>query len=467
MNLVIDCDAGASPMRPGAQLTEKRCWVAINTFLLVCIFLAVPGLGVVARYIYPAITFALATFLYKNSRPLYFGFCWWSWILTAEFVRFVEYSSSSFDTSRIMLAAPYLTCLVVLPTAIKQLLQVRESMSILLFPVVAVLYGSVISANQGVSSLILFKSTLEWLCPVLFAFSITESWRQYPHYREVLTKLCRWAILLLGVYGVIQYLIAPPWDRYWLEQIALHELAGGAFGQPEPFKIRVYSLMNSPGEFAIFSSACLLIQFCDQNLTSLGTSLGGYLSFLLAAVRSAWGGWLVGMMVLLSVPRPRLHSKAVLMGILAVLVLVPLVSMEQFSDTVTSRLDTFNDLENDGSKLARVATYGRLLPQALTSIVGMGIGRAPGSDSAVLDSLLSIGWIGVLPYLTGLLIPLFLILKRPIEGSDDFLQACKAIYLGSLLQLGFGSAMLGLSGTVLWGFSALVISGFRYGLDRD
>lgn len=465
--LGYDIDAAAYGRTATAQLADKRCWVAINVFLIICVGLAVPGLGVVARYVYPAITFVLATYLYNNSRPLYFGFCWWSWIGTAEFVRFVEYSSSSFDTSRIMLAAPYLTCLVVLPTAIKQLLRVRQNMSPLLLPVVAVLYGTIISANQGISFLILFKATLEWLCPVLFAFSITESWRQYPRYRKVLTKLCRWAIILLGVYGIIQYLIAPPWDRYWLEQIAANGLAGNAFGQPAPLQIRVYSLMNSPGEFAVFSSACLLIQFCDRNLTSLGTSLAGYISFLLAAVRSSWGGWVVGMMVLLSMPRPRLHSKAVLMGVLAILILIPVLSMEEFSDTVTSRFETFGDLDNDGSKLARVSTYRRLLPQALTSVVGMGIGRAPGSDSAVLDSLLSIGWIGVLPYLAGLLIPLFLIIKRPIEGNDDFLQACKAVYCGSLLQLPFGSAMLGLSGTVLWGFSALVVSGVRYDLYKE
>lgn len=446
------------------EISSKSSWQVITAFIAICLFLTVPGLGIVARAVYPAITLALAAYLYRTNRPFYFGFCIWSWILTAEYVRLVEFSSRSFDTERLMLAAPYLVLAFLFPNAISQLLQLRKRLSLFLLPLAAILYAVVTSLVQGVDTTSIVKAVLDWSCPVLLAFFIAENWKNYPAYRQVLINVFKLALILLSAYGIIQFLIVPPWDRYWLEKISFYNLAGGAFGQPEPFKIRVYSLMQSPGEFAIFLNAILLTQLSDRKLVSLPINIAGYLSFFLTTVRSVWGGWIVGALLLLSMPRPQIHTKFILLGLLGFFVLLPLISMEQFSDIVLSRIDSFGNLENDVSGQARLNTYAEYLPLAINSVIGNGLGRVPSLDSAVLETLLSFGWIGSVPYVLGLLMPGFLILKRPIERQDTFFQACKAIYIATLIQLLFGNAMIGASGVVLWGFSGFVVAGYKYNI---
>ncbi|MBE9029535.1 hypothetical protein IQ266_07130 [filamentous cyanobacterium LEGE 11480] len=442
--------------------SNTEVWPMVAVYLVVCVAFFVPGMATIAKFLYPFLTFLIALFLYKNDRPLYLGFCWCSWILTSGFTRIVEYNSGSFDANRLMLSAPYLVGFAVLPSVVSRALKVKSNLVPMLIPIMGVLYASIVALIADVSLMSFFKDFLDWLAPLLFAFFIVDNWSLYPRFREVTIEVFKWSVVVLGIYGVVQFVLAPPWDRYWLNQISANGLAGNSFGLPQPFGIRVFSLMDSPGVFAIFLSAALLIQLSTCNMMALVASMGGYLSFLLTVVRSVWGGWSVGLLFLISMPQPRLHRRVLFAMLCIACLLLPIVWSNNFSDIIVSRFETFGDLESDGSGQARLSIYAKYLNQALESFVGMGIGRAPGVDSALLDSLLSLGWIGVLPYLAGLLIPIYLILKRPIENEDTFLQACKAIYIATLLQLPFGSAMLGPSGVILWGFAGFVIAGCKF-----
>ena len=70
---------------------------------------------------------------------------------------------------------------------------------------------------------------------------------RYDEQKQAVEKCFTWAVLLLGAYGIYQYIAPPPWDCAWLEG-----LPGGyenlSFGHPTPFEIRVWSTSNSPGE---------------------------------------------------------------------------------------------------------------------------------------------------------------------------------------------------------------------------
>ena len=73
-------------------------------------------------------------------------------------------------------------------------------------------------------------------------------------------------------------------------------------GTPEPLGIRVFSTMNSPGPFANVLLAGLLILLTNENFSARPRLRAvGYLSFLLLSlVRSAWIGWFLGLLSLLS-----------------------------------------------------------------------------------------------------------------------------------------------------------------------
>jgi hypothetical protein len=84
------------------------------------------------------------------------------------------------------------------------------------------------------------RAFLEWLTPILFGFHLFIHWRHYPSYRQNIQRIFLWGVLVMGVYGVLQYLVAPEWDRFWLINVK-------AFGSAEPLAIRVFSTVNSPG----------------------------------------------------------------------------------------------------------------------------------------------------------------------------------------------------------------------------
>ena len=60
--------------------------------------------------------------------------------------------------------------------------------------------------------------------------------------------------MVMGAYGVWQYMVAPAWDGFWIESTGLL-----TFGKPEPRQIRVFSTMHSNGPFAVTMMAALLL----------------------------------------------------------------------------------------------------------------------------------------------------------------------------------------------------------------
>ena len=44
-----------------------------------------------------------------------------------------------------------------------------------------------------------------------------------------------------GLYGFLQYLDPPIWDRYWMAYTTI-----ASIGQPEPYMVRVFSTLNAP-----------------------------------------------------------------------------------------------------------------------------------------------------------------------------------------------------------------------------
>src|SRR5579871_1409389 len=69
---------------------------------------------------------------------------------------------------------------------------------------------------------------------------------------EAYERLARTLLIfggIAGAYGVFQYVFAPPWDTAWMQNVAAE-----SFGQPLPFEIRPFSVLNAPGPFANFEA---------------------------------------------------------------------------------------------------------------------------------------------------------------------------------------------------------------------
>ena len=220
--------------------------------------------------------FIVGLFLYWRYPLLYLGFTWWIWFLTPLVRRFVDYRSGWVDPN-IILVAPFLVTLISGISFIKYL---PKSYRIGAFPFVmaifSVCYGSMVGLIYF-DKVLVIRTTLDWITPILFGFHLFVNWRNYLQYRRNIQNVFTWAVFLTGIYGILQYLIAPEWDKFWLIQTKLN-----TFGDPEPLGIRVWSTMHSPGPFALVMMAGLILLFSSQHFLRLFASVAGYLAFLLS-----------------------------------------------------------------------------------------------------------------------------------------------------------------------------------------
>jgi hypothetical protein len=151
---------------------------------------------------------------------------------------------------------------------------------------------------------------------------------------------------------------------------------------------------------------------------------------------------------------------------------IPLVTIEPFSTTITTRLQTLSNLQEDDSANVRKEIYERGLSSALTNVLGNGIGNTfiveEGQlkpvviDSGILDIFLTLGWFGAVFYLGGMLLLVYNVFQYSEFRFDPFMAAARAIFIGSFMTLLGGSTMLGFSGAVLWCFLSIAIAAHKY-----
>ncbi len=71
-----------------------------------------------------------------------------------------------------------------------------------------------------------------------------------------------WAGMTMALYGIAQFVLLPEWDAQWMRNVI--ELGLDSIGQPEPFAVRVFSTMNSPGSFGIMLMAAIIVALKTQ-----------------------------------------------------------------------------------------------------------------------------------------------------------------------------------------------------------
>lgn len=83
-------------------------------------------------------------------------------------------------------------------------------------------------------------------------------------------------------------------------------------------------------------------------------------------------------------------------------------------------------------------------------------------DSGVLDMFFTLGWLGAIPYLGGLILIIFSVTKYSEARFDSFVSAARAIGISAAAQLIIGSGMLAIAGMILWGFLAMAMAAHKY-----
>jgi O-antigen ligase len=178
--------------------------------------------------------------------------------------------------------------------------EIRPSFHILYFPLfVYALDSSVSSIANGASKHAFGESAL-WLKCLLFPAALIL-FRNVPRTKELALKTFLAFGIFSSLYGFVQYFALHQRD---LE----HRITG-----PAPH-VMTYSGLMLPVALMF-----LVLWIHDRrNLWLLGGTVVTTLTLLMTFTRSAWLGWLVAVLVLATLKRPRLLAYAVPVGILVI-----------------------------------------------------------------------------------------------------------------------------------------------------
>jgi hypothetical protein len=431
------------------------CWVAIWALTIITVVGIVAGLGKVLNLLFPLGAFAVGILLYQRNSVLYLGFNWWIWCLTAFVRRLADFYGSYTEPSPILLA-PYLVTIVCFWTMLRYLPQAKRlgGLSFVLAGA-GVLYGFFIGLVAKGEAFPVFRGTLDWLVPIPFGFYLLVNWRQYLEFRQNTYRVFTWLAIVMGIYGVIQFVSLPEWDRSWL---VLSEFT--VSGNPDE-GVRIWSTMQSGEPFAAFMAGLLLVLLISNLPLSLPASIVGYVSFLLALVRSGWLGWAAGLLTLVASLKAKFQMRLVVIAIVLSLAVVPIATMEQFSDRIATRLDSLTNVQEDTSARGRQEAFRTNINKALVSMVGEGIGRET-QDSNLLAMLFYLGWIGSLLYSSGFILLLLEGFTNTDIRLDPFIGAARAVAMTTIIRIPVNGSLLGVSGMLFWGFLAFTIAATRF-----
>jgi hypothetical protein len=446
--------------------TRETGWVIGSTAIAVAA-LTVFG-GTPARYGIPVLTTAAAWYLYRKAPVVYVSFVWWLLFLICFIRRFIDYRSGYSDQS-VVLAAPLLAALVCFPAVLqrREVWRLRSSLPFIL-GFTACVYG----VGAGLLCLpkrALLVSSLSWFPPLVFGFFVFSEFiageRNQDHL-EYLEKTFCWGVLAMGLYGIYQYVAAPGWDTLWMTSTGM-----GSIGTPEPFGIRVFSTMNSPGAFGYTMVGALLLLF-RRGLLPVLAGGAGMIALLLSNVRAAWAA--VAIALILLAIRDRRHLGKLLVGAaLMAICVVASMTIAPIHTAIEHRFQSFNNLEDDTSYQERSSGYEEMVPYVEQDPLGMGLGTMDtlfqdkttlGSrDSGIWEILLSLGWIGGTAYFAGLGMLAWKSWKIDEKRTPtEILAGCIAI--GLICQLALGSVMIGVTGIEIWSFGAIAMG--RLGMDE-
>lgn len=431
--------------------------VILNLCLLVGLMMS-PSIHVVrlVNLFYVALSAGVGFWLYISNPPLYLGFVWWMWFLTPFIRRLVDYQFDSFTHPKeaLILLAPYVVTSLAAFTLIRygKLLLKREGAPFLM-ALLGVLYAFLVGVVKNGA----FRASmglLEWLIPIFIGFHVYALWRQYPVHRRVIRSTFVFGGFVLGTYGVLQFFVLPPWDAFWMVGSGMNSI-----GPPIPLELRVFSTLDAPGAFASLIIPSLLLVFDSRSMLGKMSIVPVFISFLLTFVRSAWGGWVIGMFFIAWQSTGRLRLRLIAVTTIAALIIVPITLTGSMADRTTERVETFANLSEDGSLIERQEMYQTYTIEALLNPLGAGLGSIA-FDSGFVTILWQAGWVGSFFFLGGLLWLTWKVI-RPSSITDPFLVILSSVVMSYLFLMAFGQAF-GVLGCVLWSFMGLILAGRRH-----
>lgn len=420
------------------------------TLLTVALLAVKPGL---LRFGFPAATCFFGYRLYRKNENYFLSLLLWIYILSPLLRRLIDWKTFYQDQSPVLLA-PLLITLIPAIDFRRRLMSIEPILRwITLIALFGIAYGAGIGWLKHPGQAVLL-ATLNWVAPIVLCVFVA-SIREREELVRVLTRTVLCSVLAMSLYGIYQYVVAPPWDNFWLRSI--DEIAvAPSFGNPEPFGIRVWSTMNAPGPFSLVLGTFLIWLAIRETLISTAVAAIGYATLLLTLVRSAWLVTAVGLLLIFIGCRPRVRPKGFLALLFIFAILLFGIGHISQAAVIQKRFHTFSDLKDDGSANERLDLYKYMATVILKTPAGNGLDNTNVLHGYPLDSSLillfyMLGWIGASCYLVSFLLIVVELVRR-FRSSIRPRVAAASIVLALLTQSTGGDVLFRQGGVMLWLF---------------
>lgn len=438
--------------------------------------LAIPSTAPLVELAYPVVALCGALILVRRRPDAYLEFILWMWLLTPGVRRIVDYAGGWNPVSPVMLAAPLAT-LAAAPLVLRRwgALPPRQARPLRIVMVIVAYAAALGAVRNGIGASI--ADALLWTSPLVLAFYVLAQQTHQADFTTALRRVAVLAALLLGAYGVFQYIAIPPWDAYWMQNAPLNSI-----GSPEPFEVRVFSTLNSAGPFGTVMAVLLLIIASAGRAARSGwrqvALLVGLAGLGLSSARTGWLVLIVGMAVILLLGRAQ--SRAGVVWVVTGMALFLAVG-GPLSAVVIDRAEESRVISEDDSFQARTNLYASFGPVVLANPVGAGLGAtgvatkvgntgqlgALGNlDSGLLSALHTFGLTGGLVYLSVVGWQTFVLLRAAwSRGSPVVILAATVTpaLAGQLLSGG----LTGVIGLLFWLFWALGMTGLHSAVETS
>jgi O-Antigen ligase len=453
-----------------SNISNKPAWISIFLLILVLGLAIISGVAPILILSFHVGPLLVAFFLFRRYPVYYFNFTLWMWFISPLIARIATHKLGYMIPGASAMAPTISSFTFV--TFIKSIPKIYQKGNSNAFPFIlcfgSVLYSSFLRFIRyplGTSPLNDMGLVMQSLTPITLGFYLYVNWKHYSLYKKTILKSIPWIALFISGYGVIQFLVAPEWDTQFL----LNTVGFASYyGLAEPLGIRVWSTMTNPLSFAVNLMAVLvLLNACGGPIRLIASSVG-YLAFLLTQSRTGWYTWLLATATTLVSIKAR-HQLYFFFSILIIILIVAITaSQEPFLSLITDRFQTFSNLSEDASAQGRLQQTSVFLNFGLTEFIGQGNGSEPflhnviklpqsgeygsflsGYDMGFLQILIAFGWLGAVPYISGLVILTSrLFLSFPVK-NDLFAISARSIVFASIIRV--------LTTNIVWGEFALPI----------
>lgn len=406
--------------------------------------------------------------LYLRNRTTGLAAVWVIWLL-APFVRRIFFLSEPLERADPLALAPFLVTGVVVLLELQRTSLGPRLRRVLPF----VTAGYAIGIPTGL------VASPESAAFALFAY-LTAAGCLVIGYREggangmlALPNVLLIAMPLVALYSLRQYYLPlPEWDDVWLATAEINSA-----GSDDGDRVRPWGTLNSPGTNAlILGMACVVLLTKDRinvlrpwDALLMGGGLVVVGALAVTYVRSVWAGVAVAVIAVLVVTRGLAIRRVGVVALVCV-ALAPVAFSGSTGAALSDRVGTFSALGDDESGQARLNTPLEILPVAITSPLGRGIGTAGEAsrlaggggfrytDNGYLSLMYQVGPVGFLAVMAGALLAFRLAIRnawRSPRGIDLMAFGVLAFLWVTMLA---GDQFYGIGGMIFWYMSGIAIS---------